>query len=661
MKTVILAEKPSVGRNIADALKCKIKKDGYLEGEEYIITWAFGHLLTLFDCKDYDEAMGKWDFNNFPYIPSPFRYKIKTVGGYNSKTDSGAKKQLAIIKSLIERNDVDRVITATDFDREGETIATIIFRFIGVKKPIYRLLINEWTPQEIKKGLSTLKEDDEMKNLQDAGISRQWLDWVVGINFTTVATLKYARGKGNVLNVGRVLMPTLKMIYDREKEIENFKTETYFELYATFSCEKGEYKGKFFYGNKEKFTNEESVKRLKEELSGKSGMVSEAKKELKKEYPQALFNMTNLQGFVTSKFKGWTSDKVLKVAQELYEKKLITYPRTSSTALEESIIDKAKDVLEVHKRLLPFKDEVVFSVTKKVFNNDKVESHSAIIPTYILPKSLSKDEEVVYTSIRDRFISQFMEPAEFEITEIITKVMGDNHERLFKTKGKVMKKEGWMKLNKSGDKESKKKKSDDDQLLPPMVIDDEVDVKNLKVDKKQTKPPAHHTERTILKAMETCGKNRGDADKDDESEEEVTLEVLKGYSIGTAATRAEIIKKLKDTKYIKISGKSLLITDKGKNIIETFPIKELLDTDYTGRMEKALYDIEQGSLEKDRFLSYIFKFTKDGVEKMKRDRMKIVSDTREPKESKETQGTEEKQGLKKPKEPKKANKVAEEN
>lgn len=615
MKTLILAEKPSVGRNIGDALKCKIRKDGYLEGEDYIITWAFGHLLTLYDCKDYDKVMEKWDMNNFPYIPKEFKYKVKTVSGYNSKADTGAKKQLNIIKALVERNDVEKIITATDYDREGELISTIIYKYIKVNKPIYRILINEWTEDEIKRGLNNLKTDKDMENLQYAGVSRQWLDWVIGINFTTVSTLKYARGKGNVLNIGRVVMPTLKMVYDREKEIEKFKSERYFELYVTFKSPNGKYKGKFFHEKLEKFPKKESVEKLKEEIEGKEGIVLSVTEELKKEVPPVLFNMTNLQGYMTSKHKGWTADKALKVAQSLYEKKLITYPRTSSTALEESLKDKAKKVLDVHKKGLDCEEDIKFSTSKRIFNNDKVESHSAIIPTYIIPKALNLDEVKLYEAIKERFLVQFMEAAEFNITEVITKIQGANFPRLFKTKGKVMVKEGYLKL-------SSEKKKKDEILIP---LEKDMVVKNIssKIEEKSTKPPAHHTEKTLLKAMETCGKNRTSKDEDDK-EEEATLEVLKGYSIGTAATRAEIIKKLKDAKYIKSQGKSLLITEKGNKIIEIFPIKELLDTDYTGRMEKALYDIEKGEMDKDVFLNYIFKFTRGGVEKIKRDRFVTI-------------------------------------
>ncbi|OSB18658.1 DNA topoisomerase III [Clostridium sporogenes] len=614
MSKLLLAEKPSVARNIGEALGCKTRENGYLEGNGYIVTWAFGHLLTLYDCKDYDPKLALWSFENFPYIPKEFKYKIKNDGKNRNVVDPGAKKQLEIIKELINREEVEEIISATDYDREGELIALLIFNYLKANKPIYRILINEWTPTEIKKGLKDLKKNEEMINLQDAGVSRQLADWVIGINFTSIATMKYTRGKGNLLNIGRVLMPTLKIIYDREMEIKNFKVEEFYELEATFKNEKGEYKGKFFYGKKEKFPNKKIMEKLKAEIKDKNGLVTEKTVEIKKENPPSLFNLSNLQGYITSKYKGFTADKVLKVSQSLYEKKYITYPRTESTALEESIKDKAKKVLEVLKNDLPFKEEIVFNTSKKVFNNAKVESHSAIMPTYIIPKNLTPDERLVYDAVKNRFISQFMKEAQYENTEIVTTVLGENYERLFKTKGKILKAKGWLKLY----KEKKK-----DELLPPIEKDDEVEMKSLKIISKKTKSPAHHTEKTLLKAMETCGKN---TKQNEDNEEESNI--LYGYSIGTAATRAETINKLKYAGYITPKGKSLLITDKGTKLIETFPIRELLDTDYTGKLEKKLYDMEKGKFKREDFLKEIFNFTVNGVNKIKNIRSNVICDTR---------------------------------
>nr|WP_242949616.1 DNA topoisomerase [Clostridium pasteurianum] len=282
MSKILLAEKPSVARNIAEALECKNKKNGYIEGKDYIVTWAFGHLLTLYDCKDYDSKLALWSFDNFPYIPKEFKYKIKNDSKNRNSVDVGAKKQLNVIGDLINKNEVTEIIVATDYDREGELIAFLIINYLKINKPVYRILINEWTPKEIKKGLNNLKKASEMKSLQDAGLSRQLADWVIGINFTSIATMKYTRGKGNLLNIGRVLMPTLKMIYDREMQIKNFKVEEFFELIGNFKNEKGMYKGKFFYGKKDKFPNKKDVQRLKDEIQGKDGIIIEKIVQVKK-------------------------------------------------------------------------------------------------------------------------------------------------------------------------------------------------------------------------------------------------------------------------------------------------------------------------------------------------------------------------------------------
>ncbi len=254
MAKVIIAEKPSVAKNIAEALNIKTRKDGYFEGEDYLITWAFGHLLQLYDAKDYDESMKGWEFSKFPFIPNDFKYKIKSDSLNRNITDRGAEKQLSIIKSLIERQNVDGIISATDFDREGQVIADEIFIYFNEEKPVYRLLLNEWTPDEVKKGMEVLKPNEDMKSLQDAGIGRQWADWVIGINLTSVATLRYKFEDVKMLNIGRVLLPTLKIIYDRDKEIENFVATTYYKLSVTFKT-KGdeEYEGLYYENDSEKF------------------------------------------------------------------------------------------------------------------------------------------------------------------------------------------------------------------------------------------------------------------------------------------------------------------------------------------------------------------------------------------------------------------------
>lgn len=610
MKKVIIAEKPSVAKNIADAYNIKIRKDGYFEGDDYLVTWAFGHLFQLFDAKDYDENMKGWRMDKFPFIPEEFKYKVKCDNVNRSVTDKGAEKQINIIKTLIDRDDVDGVISATDQDREGELISLEVFMYLNQNKSIYRLLLNEWTPDEVRKGMNNLKENIEMKSLQDAGISRQWADWIIGINLTSVATLRYG-GTGKerkMINIGRVLLPTLKIIYDRDKEIENFKASTYYKLLATFKTKNNEeFEGTYYNeNNNEKFEDKKVVEELKKHLKDKEGEIIEKQVEKKREYAPLLFNLSNLQGYITSKYKGWTSDKVLKVAQGLYENKFITYPRTGSVALDESLKDKTKKVLEVAKNGLSYEEQIKFVDNKRIFDNSKVESHSAITPTYIRPTGLSKDEEIVYNSIKNRFIMQFMPIAEFEETKLTVKIHDEKFKGIFAAKGRVQIVEGWRVVEKIETK---------DTILPFVNGKEIVQVVDGKVNTVTKKPPKLHNEKTLLRVMETCGKSF----KDEEDSPEMMQAILSGFSIGTPATRAETIKKLKDTGYIKSKGKSLTCTDLGKTLVEIFPVKELLDLQYTGRLEKTLSDIEKGKFKKDDFLSMIKAFTVEAVEDIKKD------------------------------------------
>jgi len=624
-KKLIISEKPSVAKNIADALNIKTKKDGYFEGKDYFVTWAFGHLLQLYDAKDYDESLARWYMDNFPFIPSDFRYKVKSDPRNKGKEDIGAKRQLKVIYSLIKRNDVDMVISACDFDREGQIIGDTIIYNLKTQKQVYRLLLNEWTPDEVVKGLRNLKPNIEMKPLQDAGIGRQWADWVIGINLTSVATLKYQKGTGKALNIGRVLLPTLKIIYDRDKEIENFVPETYFKLTATFQTKDNKvYEGTYFEENEDKFKNKETLEVIEQALTNQTSTIIDKKVKRMREYPPYLFNLSNLQGHITSKFKGWTSDKVLKVAQSLYEKKLITYPRTASVVLEESLVGKASKVLGILKQGLPFVDDIKFKKSKRVFDNSKVESHSAIIPTYLLPKSLTKDEEIVYNAVKNRFIMQFMPVAEYEETKIITKVNNNKIKGVFISKGKVQLSEGWKKVEEI---ESK------DTILPFVNINDMVDIMNHSISSHVTKPKKQHTEKTLLKMMETCGKGH-----DDEDSEEMTTAILSGFSIGTPATRAETIKKLKDVGYIAMQNKNLVCTELGKKLIETFPIKELFDLEFTGRLEKTLSDIEKGKYTKQEFLNVIFDFTFKAVDKIKSEQQVIINEVARNKKQNEVLG-----------------------
>ncbi|MGL4361850.1 MAG: DNA topoisomerase [Cellulosilyticaceae bacterium] len=594
---VIIAEKPSVAKNIAEALGVKSRKDGYIEGNGYYITWAFGHLLELYDAKDYDEKMTFWRMENFPFVPDKFKYKIK-LDASRKKTDSGAKKQLKCIKELIAKKEVECVISATDYDREGQIIGDSILQYLKVKKPIYRILLNEWTEDEVKKGLEKLVLNETMRPLQDAGMSRQHADWLIGINLTSVATLKYKSQKGEVFNIGRVLLPTLKLIYDRDEEIKAFDPEPYYKLTAQFKFEAGNYEGIYTLDKKDKHNKKELLEDIQMRCKGKEAYLKEKDTIEKNEYPQLLFNLSALQGYITSKYSGFTSDKVLKVAQSLYENKYITYPRTASSVLDESLKGKAKKVLETLKRGLPYEEEIQFKVTPRVFNSKKVESHSAIMPTYVIPKHLGHDEEVVYRAIKNRFLMQFMPVAVVEETTLTTTI--ENVEGVFVSRGKVQKALGWKKIENDTGK---------DTILPDVPEGAKGKCSKLEVTTHATTPPKAYTEKTLLRAMETCGKQF----KESKDQTELMDAILSGFSIGTPATRAETIKKLCYTGYVTRQKKNLRCTDKGKQLVEMLPIKELMDLDYTGRLEKTLSDIEKGVVKKENFIQQIESFVKNGV------------------------------------------------
>lgn len=609
MKKLIIAEKPSVARNIAEALGMKGSRAGYIEGEDYIITWVFGHLLQLYDVKDYDESRKSWRMENFPFIPETFQYKIKADNKNKNITDAGAERQIHLIQELLDREDVNSVISATDYDREGQIIADEIFLYLNNKKHVDRLLLNEWTKEEVLAGLESLRPNTDLQPMQDAGFGRQVADWLIGINLTSVATVKYQNSNHNkVLNIGRVLLPTLKIIYDRDKEIQNFQKSRYYKLMAVFKSPEGkDIEAVYYEKESEKFEAKEYLEALMEQLKGKTGCIIEKEMEKKKEYAPFLFNLSNLQGHITSKHKGWTSEKVLKVAQDLYEKKLITYPRTASSVLDESLKEKVKKVLNVVKKGMPYEEELSFTDSKRIFDSKKVESHSAITPTYVLPGKLTEDEKVVYNAVRDRFLAQFLPAAESEETRITIDMQDEAISGVFQARGRVQLVEGWKKAESISSREV---------LMPPVEKGQNMEIKECSVKEVVRKPPKHHTEKSLLRVMETCGKSY-----ESEDSEEMMMAILSGFSIGTPATRAETIRKLKDVGYIKAKGKSLICTELGQMMVETFPVKELLDLEYTGRLEKTLSDIEKNKFKKEDFLDMIKTFTKSSVEAIKKDKI----------------------------------------
>lgn len=594
---LILAEKPSVAKTIASFLNANNRMDGYYEGNGYIVTYAVGHLVSLYDMKDYDEERysGYWKPENYPFIPeNKFMFKV----------DKSKSKQFTIIKKLLGRKDVEYVINATDNDREGELISFLIFMQAKNNKPVKRILVNEWTPEDITRGLNSLRDNEEMRNMQAAGYTRLLTDWLIGINFTCIATLKY--GNGKMLNIGRVILPTVKLIYDRDMEIRNFVPKTYYEIIADFKAKNGNYQGKYVNNKESRFDNIEDARAIIDSISSCEGVITKKKVTKSKEYPPKLFSLTSLQGYITSKFPSFTSDKVLSVCQKLYEGKgsggFITYPRTDSMYLEESLVSKVQKTLDILKSGSEFESIIKFEKTKRVFDSKKVESHSAIIPTYIVPKNLTNEEQIVYNAIKNRFLMNFMPPAEYENTELITEV----DKCQFQSKGKVLLSKGYLNLEYKDSKTS---------LLPIVDKGETVLVDKIDAVEKQTTPPKPYTEETLLKAMKNCGKNV--------SEDDTT--VLSGYSIGTSSTRAEVLKKIQNVGYVGKKGKNYYITDLGINLVEIFPVKTLFDVDFTGKLEKNLLDIQKGQYDRKKYLNNICSFIVNNVNMIKSGPTKYIN------------------------------------
>lgn len=578
-KQLIIAEKPSVARDIAKVLHCGRKGDGFLEGDEYVITWAIGHLVTLFEPEDYDEKLKRWQYQALPILPEEIKIKPydKTV------------KQLKIISSLIKRTDVDSLICATDSGREGELIFRYIYTYTKCDKPFKRLWISSMTDKAILEGFEKLKDGNAYNNLYLSAKCRSEADWLVGIN----ATRAYTTLNNVLLSIGRVQTPTLALIVQRQKEIDDFVPKDYFEIQGNF----GDFLGIWFdeKPSETKIFEEEKANVLSQKVLGKEGTIKKITKSKKKEMPPPLYDLTELQRDGNKSY-GFTAQEVLTIAQNLYEKrKLITYPRTDSRYLSDDMKSKVKQTMKkinvppFNKAIEPLIAKGELKFTKRIIDNSKVTDHHAIIPTDVTPKlqSLSKDELNIYQLIVKRFIAVFYEDFLYETTEVII----DVEKEQFVTKGKMITQKGWKSLYIAS-------KDDKEQDLPLLKKGDKRTVESIEVLKKQTSPPKPYTEATLLSAMENAGRY---------IEDETLKEHLKESGFGTPATRAGIIERLIQVQYIGRKGKSLFPTPKGISLIAIIP-DELKSPETTGKWEKALHKINQGDMETDKFMESIKRF-----------------------------------------------------
>jgi len=582
-KTLIIAEKPSVGRDIAKVLKCKSKGDGYLYSDEYIISWAVGHLVSLADPQDYDPSLKKWSLGSLPIIPSSFQ--LKPI--------QSSKKQLDVLKKLMSLKEVDSLICATDSGREGELIFRYIYDYAKCRKPFRRLWISSMTDKAITEGFDKLKPGSEYDNLYRSAKCRSEADWLVGINASRAYTLRH-----NVLySIGRVQTPTLAIIVARQKEIDAFVPKDYWEIFVDFDIYKAIWVDK---DKKEsKIFEKEKAQAIIDKIKGKNGRVDSIEKEDKKQLPWLLYDLTELQRDCNRKF-GYTAKKTLSIAQDLYEKrKLITYPRTDSRYLTDDMKPKIRAVLQrldfgeykdYAQRLLDM-EELPFS--KRIFDNGKVSDHHAIIPTEskVNINTLSQDELNVYGLIARRFISVFYPPYLYSVTRIITIIEEEN----FLTKGTTINQLGFMELYKN-DKD--KEEGEEDAVLPELETGQEYPLSKSQLKQKKTQPPKTYTEATLLSAIENAGRF---------VEDETLKEQMKDSGLGTPATRAAIIERLLQVGYLERKGRTLIPTEKGIRLISIVP-EQVKSPETTGKWEKGLSSIAKGKMDAGRFMGSIVRY-----------------------------------------------------
>ena len=585
-----ITEKPSVGADIAKILGATVRRDGYFEGGDYCVTWTFGHLCELKDPADYTPDWRRWSLSSLPMIPQRFGIKLKD--------DKGIQHQFEVIERLIRR--CDKVINCGDAGQEGELIQRWVMQKAGCDKPVERLWISSLTDESIREGFEHLRPQKDLESLYVAGLCRAIGDWILGINATRLYTLKYAEkrdgyGNANVLSVGRVQTPTLALVVNRQKEIENFVPPTTFEL-------RTRYRDVVFTSNVKPFkTEEDGQAKLKEAAESEFEVLDVTKKKVK-EAPPRLFDLTSLQVEANKKY-GLSADETLKTIQALYEKKLTTYPRVDTTYLTDDVYPKCGPILNglgyYQEVLKPIRGKKL-KKSNKVFDNSKVTDHHAIIPTGVAAQMLSKPEWQVYDLVARRFISVFFPDCVYDQTQI----KGKAGKIEFKASGKRIAEPGWKSVyewNTGKDKQETRDRNEAEDLETdsqnnalPEFTKGEKGPHTPFLGKKTTTPPNYYTEGTLLKAMETAG-----ASVDDEE----LREALKANGIGRPSTRAAIIEILYKRAYIRKQGKSLRATDAGIELIGLIKEELLKSAKLTGIWEGRLRAIERGDYSASEFIA----------------------------------------------------------
>jgi DNA topoisomerase III len=604
-KILVIAEKPSVGRDLASALPGSFAKEGdtHLESDEYVITWAVGHLVQLAEPEEYDEKLKRWRMADLPIVPDGFKLVPR---------DTKSKKQLKAILKQMTRDDVDRIVNACDAGREGELIFAYIYEVSGVDKPIDRLWISSMTKQAIREGFEKLRPGEQLRDLEAAARSRSEADWLVGMNATRAATIRGRAWVGGVVSLGRVQTPTLGLIVKREREIQAFVPEPYRLVHATFDPR---YAGLWFEGEETRiFGDLARAEQIVEKVTGKDGIVEKVERKEQSERAPLLYDLTSLQRDANRRF-GFSARRTLQAAQSLYEgKKAITYPRTSSRYLSGDMVPQLKPTAATLRPIDDYRAAAAYVLAleqlplARVVNDAKVDDHHAIVPTDIEHDvdKFTPDERRVFDLVARRFLAVFHPPARYARTTVITLV----EEERFRTRGKVTLAAGWRGvygLEADADKQAAEDEEVEGGEIPALEQGQSARCVTAELEDKMTKPPPRYSEATLLSAMETAGKLIDD---------EELREAMKDSGLGTPATRAETIETLIRREYVERVGKDLQATPKGIQVITMLEEHKLTSPELTGDWEHKLAEIEHGRGDRRAFMDGIAEFTRETVEQI---------------------------------------------
>jgi DNA topoisomerase-3 len=610
-KTLVIAEKPSVGNDISKVLTGPFTKgEGFLEGPDHVITWAVGHLVQLADPDEYDEKYAKWRMPDLPIVPSKFKLVVR---------DERSKKQMSAVQRELDRPDLDYVINACDAGREGELIFAYLYEKTGSKLPVKRLWLNSMTNSAIRDAFASLRPAEEFHTLEEAARSRSEADWIVGMNATRAATIRLRSSFDGAVSLGRVQTPTLAILARREQEIRDFKPEPYWVVDARFLAlpeqPRRTYDGRFHAGANPRIKSGEEAAAIVAACESQTGTITKVEKRESRDRAPLLYDLTSLQRDASSRF-GFTARRTLGAAQRLYEEhKALTYPRTNSRYITSDMVPEIKPIADLvggqaqYSAAAEYVTGLDVLPLGRVVNNEKVTDHHAIIPTLAERHRVDKmddDDRRIYDLVVRRFLAVFHPEAVFENTRIETTVS----EHVFRTRGKVLLVPGWRGVYGEGvtaDAAAGNQDEDDegtDQQLPKLEQGEQSKVQRVALDAKETKPPRRYSDGSLLDAMETAGKLVDD---------EELREAMKDSGIGTPATRAAIIERLLAVGYIERDGRALVVTEKGMNVVRLLGEHALTSPSLTGEWEHRLSNIETGKDTRKAFMADIAKFAEETV------------------------------------------------